>query len=465
MSLIYQSSKINFENNKNKIFFDSLNISFTGEKCLSLLKKASDFLEEKNIKRIAIISKNCICWPIWYIASDKFCNNVFVISPDLENNIIKKILAENDIQLTIKNPDLLLKDSFIDIDVKPIFNEELNNSRKDILFTSGTTNMPKGVVISEESFCHVARILIKKLNMSSNDNELLSMPFYHSFGLTRLRCVLLSHSQAFIADGLKNFPTVYKISKDKRLTGLSLVPAGISIIKSLLRKKVKEFSSNIKYFEIGSSSIDFELRVWLKENFESSKIIHHYGMTEASRSFLRERGVKDNFDIADEWVGEPIDGCSFQIDFNDSDELNTGELMIKGLNLFDTYIDKKLNNNKFMDGWFKTGDICKIENKKIFLIGRNDNQFNIGGFKVQAELIEKIVEELPEVKNSLCFNNKNDLINEKINCIIELKNNDDIQIFKSKIKQKFKDLPTYYMPEKFLFKKVNLTSNGKKIRT
>ena len=290
------------------------------------------------------------------------------------------------------------------------------------------------------------------------------MPFYHSFGLTRLRCVLLSHSQAIITDGLKNFPEVYKASKNKKLTGLSLVPSGIIIIKNLLRKKVSKFVSNIKYFEIGSSSINYEIRIWLKENFKSSYILHHYGMTEASRSFFRERGVKDNFDISDEWVGEPIDGCSFKIDLKHGESADKGELMIKGLNLFDSYTDKKLNNDKFINNWFMTGDICKIKNGKVLLVGRKDNQFNVGGFKVQAELIEEIIEELIEVKTCLSFNDKSNLISEKINCIVELKNKDQIEIFKIKIKQRFKSLPAYYMPEKFIFEKVKLTSNGKKIR-
>ena len=138
--------------------------------------------------------------------------------------------------------------------------------------------------------------------------------------------------------------------------------------------------------------------------------------------------------------------------------------MIKGLNLFDGYTEKNLNHNKIHNGWFKTGDICQIKNKKVFLIGRNDNQLNIGGHKVQAELIEKIIEEMDEVKSSLCFSEKNEILGESIYCSIELNNKNHVELFYKKIKNKFRGFPNYYFPEKFIFKKIAFTQNGKKIR-
>ena len=81
----------------------------------------------------------------------------------------------------------------------------------------------------------------------------------------------------------KKFSEVYKFSKVNKLSGLSLVPSGLVLLKLLLKDKVKLFSKNIKYLEIGSSYIDNDGK-WLK-NFQNTIIIHHYGMTEASRSF------------------------------------------------------------------------------------------------------------------------------------------------------------------------------------
>ena len=463
MSLIYQSSKKNFENNKRKIFFDNLTKYISGEECLYLLDKASNLIKEKNIKNIAIISKNCICWPIWYIASDKYCNNVFILSPELDQDVTKSIITENNVQLTIRNPDILLSDNPLkNMEINMSSGKDIDNLRKDILFTSGTTNIPKGVIVSEKAFCHVANVLIKKFDMSPSDNELLSMPFYHSFGLTRLRCVLLSHSQAIITDGLKNFPEVYKSSKNKKLTGLSLVPSGIIIIKNLLRKKVSKFVSNIKYFEIGSSSINYEIRIWLKENFKSSYILHHYGMTEASRSFMIGRGYLDNIKQTNNFIGSPIKDCKTKL--NKINKNNIGELLIKGKNLFNGYINNEDNKNKFIDGWYKTGDLCKKQGGKFKIIGRVDNQINIGGNKVHAEIIEEKIEKLPNILRSLCFSTKNVFFGNSISLIIEKKKKSSTNTIRKNILKNFEKEPSFLIPKKILFKKIKLKNNVKKIR-
>ena len=402
MSLIYKSSIINFTKNKKKVIFRNLNKSINGEECLLILEKIIFFLSKKNIKNIVIASKNSICWPLWYIAADGLCEKIYIINPEVQKKSLLKIIKQNNIDYVLENPEIVFNFSLKKDHLLHVLKKIDPKLRSDILFTSGTTDLPKGVVINESAFNHVAKILIKKFKHSESDNELLSMPFYHSFGLTRLRSVLLSNSSAIIVDGLKKFPEIYTLSKEIKITGLSLVPSGILVIKNLLRKKISEFSKNIKYFEIGSSSIDKETRIWLKHNFQETIILHHYGMTEASRSFLRERGIRDDFSAPDNWIGEPIDGCSFKLN-HEKNNKNIGELMLKGSNLFTNYLELKLNEKRKSGNWFKTGDVCSIENGIVKILGRNDNQFNIGGYKVQAELIESKIEELMQVKYCLCF--------------------------------------------------------------
>ena len=160
------------------------------------------------------------------------------MNPEINKKILKKIVKQNNIEYIVrKTEEVIGYPNVINSSFLNGLKRIVPDTRSDILFTSGTTNTPKGVVINELAFNHVAKLLIKKFKQSENDNELLSMPFYHSFGLTRLRCVLLANSSAIILDGLKKFPSAYKISKDIRITGLSLVPSGIELVKNLLKKK------------------------------------------------------------------------------------------------------------------------------------------------------------------------------------------------------------------------------------
>ena len=189
-------------------------------------------------------------------------------------------------------------------------------------------------------------------------------------------------------------------------------------------------------------------------------------MTEASRSFLRDRSNKNDFNAPDTWVGDILEDCSYKlsIEKNGSNSSEIGELMIKGPNLFQSYTDDKLNSDRLMNGWFRTGDICEIKGGKVYLIGRSDNQINVGGFKVQAEVLEEIVKQLNSVKDCICLKSKSKIFGESITCVVELKEINNKDNFLANIKNKFKDYPNYYKPEEFIFEKIRLTENGKKIR-
>ena len=462
MGLIYLNSIKSFNLNKKKIIFSDLNKSLNGSECKKLVSKIIFFLKEKKIRKLAIISKNSIYWPLWYIAADSICEEIYIINPGTDKKIIKTIVKKNKIDLEIYNTEIVLdlRDKLNDISIK---NNKIGK-RYDILFTSGTTNVPKGVIINEKSYIHVAKILTQKFKQTKNDRELLSMPLFHSFGLARLRCVILAKSSALITDGLSRLPEIFKLSQKTKITGISLVPSAIIILKNLLRKRITELSVNLKYFEIGSSAINDELRKWLKENFKKTIIIHHFGMTEASRSFLRYRGKLDNLNIPNNWVGEPINGCDFKLINIKKDKrlkINVGELVIRGQNLYSGYLNmKKFNKNS----WFKTGDLCSLENNKVKLIGRKDNEFNIGGYKVQAEFIEKIIEEITYVKSCVCFRSNDKELGDQINCVIDLKSKNKLNLCRKELNNKFNEFPSYYKPKKIVFHEVLKTENGKKIR-
>ncbi len=455
MSLIYKNFLKNIKKHPNKIFIYDLKKSYTGYDCLNYLHKISKFIKLNKIKNIGIKSKNSFHWAIWYLASDRYCQRIFIIKKDINSKILNNLKKKYKLDCVVSTNGKKLisfnKTNKVD-----------KNEREDILFTSGTTNFPKGVVIKEKSFLHVVKILTRKFDQSNSDLELLSMPFDHSFGLVRLRCCLYSGTQMLISDGLKNFPDIFSFSKKKKITGLSLVPSGVELIRILLKNKVNEFSNYLKYFEIGSSSLNNKTRLWLKNNFKNTNILHHYGMTEASRSFLISRGKKDKLNLSNNIIGNVIPGCKYKIDYKT--KKNKGELLIKGKNLFYNYLDIKDKTKKLNNEWFRTGDICEKIGRNIKLIGRVDNQFNIGGNKVQAEFIESMIESLNYVDKCLCFKVKDEFYGEKIAVIIEKKRSIKKELINKMINILFKKYPDFYNPKIILFKKVLLTSNKKKIR-
>ena len=181
---------------------------------------------------------------------------------------------------------------------------------------------------------------------------------------------------------------------------------------------------------------------------------------------MRCRGHKDDFKISNNWIGETIDDCEYMLNKKKSlINKNQGELLIRGKNLFLDYLEQSDSKNKKKDDWFKTGDLCKEENSKVFLMGRLDNQLNVGGEKIQAEEIESIIEEFKEVKNCLCFQIADKIWINKIICLIETNNYKHKHNLEKSILNFFDNYPKHYkqMTIKFLYK-IPATSNGKKLR-
>lgn len=466
MSFLSECATSHFKKNPSKIFFYGLNNALSGKNCINEISKISDFLRKNNISSIAIKSANNLSWPLIYLAADSICKRIYLFNDSVSSIKIKKILKRDNINCFYENES---NKTEVDFGFFKIYENSINSNKKsprstqreDMLFTSGTTGNPKGVIINQDSYCHVAKQLIKKLNQKSSDLELLSMPFSHSFGLVRLRSAFICGSSTLITNGLKDFPEIYSFSSGK-ITGLSLVPSAISIIKILMKNKVEKFSKNINYFEIGSSFLDKDLDSWVRSNFYNAKVYHHYGMTEASRSFLRSRTKKENIDFPNNWIGEPLDGCEYKVDYF-SESKNVGELLIKGKNLFSGY----LNSNKYLNksGWYRTKDICEHKDNKIFLLGRLDNQINVGGEKIQAEEIEKLVLDLDDVEDVTAFAIQDKIFGFRVACLIKIKNlldRDKIESFVNKI---FSGHPSFMKPKLFFtLEKIPKTENGKKIR-
>lgn len=441
----------NFKKNPNKIFFYDLGLVYDGILCETSLEKKITYLIKKDIKTIAINMHNSFEWIMWYLAADAVCKKVLLISSDFSQEIVKNIFKKYEVDLLIQeNKKTINNNSYINLDT---------NGRVDVIFTSGTSGIPKAAMIAEKSFIHVAKALIEEANQKDNDLELLSMPLDRSFGLARLRTCILSGCAALVTEGMKNFPSIYEFSKKTSITGLSLVPSALQIMILQLRKKAKLFTSNVKYLELGSSMLIDGQFDWIKDNFEESIIIHHYGMTESSRAFIKRLDLEDEQGPK---VGYPLKGVEYKLYKQKKDD-KYGELLLRGKNLFLGYLDESLTEKVLVDGWYHTGDICFEKKQELYLSGRTDNQMNIGAAKVQAEIIERVIEEVDSISECICFEYPDNILGNTVAAMLVV-NEENIDL-KNIFKNIFLEYPSFYIPTKIVIvKSLPKTFNGKKQR-
>ena len=158
MSHIYENFLRNIKKYPKKIFIYTLEKQFSGSDCYYHLKKTEKFIKSNNIKSIGIKSENSFEWIILYLAADKFCNQTFIIRNNTNSRILKKIKKKYKIDFIASE---LPQEKSKVLKIKNMLKKKI---RQDVLFTSGTTDISKGVIIEKNSFIHVAKVLIKNLN-------------------------------------------------------------------------------------------------------------------------------------------------------------------------------------------------------------------------------------------------------------------------------------------------------------
>ena len=131
----------------------------------------------------------------------------------------------------------------------------------DILFTSGSTGAPKGVVLSQHNVLASATQINSVIGQGAEDIEIVAVPLGHSFGLGRLRCAAMAGNALILEPELRDPLRALQRLLQTKASGLALVPAGFEIIRRLTRDRLGEAADHLKYIEIGSAPIHPELVV------------------------------------------------------------------------------------------------------------------------------------------------------------------------------------------------------------
>ena len=107
MTIIYRHAVVNFKKNPKKIFFYNLKHELSGSDCLALVLKIIKFLKKNKITTLGISSKNTIYWPLWYLAADACCKDLFIINSLFVDKLVDKLQKQYKIHYIAKNLDNL----------------------------------------------------------------------------------------------------------------------------------------------------------------------------------------------------------------------------------------------------------------------------------------------------------------------------------------------------------------------
>lgn len=441
----------------------------------SQFKKDVDALGTKLIElglegeKIAVMGNNCYQWLVAYFA---IVNGVGVVVPldkELKANEIYNLLdtadckavfytsnfekyfaeydipykfkmdpyekeenveMENHIYNLIRQGRQLLENgnaSYIEKEIDP-------EAMSVILFTSGTTGTPKGVMLCHRNLCHVIKGTSQIVKLKDGDRTLSVLPIHHTFESSiGIMVVLFQGGSVAFYEGLKYILKNLQESKASIIVGVPLIiesiynkiwkeaektgqtkklKAAIKLNKKLLalgidkRDKIfksirKKFGGNFRFVICGAAAMNpAVLRGFVDLGFDLSQ---GYGLTETAPLVA---GVPDFENIYKKSgsCGPAIPGVEIKIDNPDEDGI--GEVLIKGPNVMLGYYNMPEETAKVIkDGWFYSGDLGFLDNQGwLYITGRAKNVIvTKTGKNIYPEEIEVLVNDLSYVEDCMVY--------------------------------------------------------------
>jgi len=294
-----------------------------------------------------------------------------------------------------------------------------------ILYTSGTTNKPKGVVLSHENITNQVESLVEAWQWTENDFILNILPLHHIHGIINiLTCALWSKAKCEMHEKF-NEKLIWERFINGNFTLFMAVPTIYAKLSDawnkLTTQKKKALSKtwiNFRLMVSGSAALPKQLfEKW--HEITGHQLLERYGMTETGMILSNTlEGIK-----LPGYVGIPLPKVSVILKNENGEkckEYEQGEILVKGENVFKKYWNNaQATKESFQNGWFKTGDVGIIENGIYKILGRNSiDIIKSGGYKISALEIENTLREHPDIKDCAIVGINDNYWGEKIVCAI-----------------------------------------------
>ena len=483
------------------------------------IKKIAEKIIDLKVERVAIIGNNRYEWCVTYLGVVTAGKVIVPLDKALTEKEIEKLLKrsgadavvydekyQNAVDEAIKQGcdikykvcmDNVNKDGVLKFENALKDGEKIRQSGKSnydnieikkdkmyiMLFTSGTTNEPKAVMLSQSNICENINAISEHVKLYPKDTLLSFLPIHHTFECTITfiygtfsgSTIAFCEGLRYIADNLKEFKvtvfvavplvleTMYKkiqkgiadsgkkelIGKMKKLSH-ALLKCKIDIRKLLFKPILKQFDEYLRVVLYGAAPMD-KLTI---EGYNDLgiELVQGYGLTESSPVITAETDSRKKPGS----IGLPLNNVQVKIDNPDKDGI--GEIMAKGPNIMLGYYENEEATKKALEkGWLHTGDFGYIDNEGfVFITGRKSDIIVLrNGKNIYPQEIEFLINKLPYVEENMVYSREK-TTTDTVLCAKIVYNKDNIvehfgdksieeykKLIWKDIKEINKDLPTF----------------------
>lgn len=270
----------------------------------------------------------------------------------------------------------------------------------DIMFTSGTTGAPKGVITTHDRIVPMFRHWVEVMGLQAGERYLIINPFFHSFGFKAGWVAALIAGAVIVPMANFDIPEVIRHIEDDRI---NFLPGPPTIYQSLLAAKAeRDFdTSSLRGAATGAASVPPELIRRMRSELGLVDTVTAYGMTECSTITACRRG--DDAELIATSVGKAIPGLEVRIAGDNGAALphgETGEIHVRGYAVMKGYLDDPQATAEAIDadGWLHTGDVGMMDAAGyVRITDRLKDMYISGGFNCYPAEIEKLLSEHPEI--------------------------------------------------------------------
>jgi long-chain acyl-CoA synthetase len=265
-----------------------------------------------------------------------------------------------------------------------------------ILFTGGTTGIPKGAMLSHENISTAIRNVMFYEKSNEKDRALCFLPLHHVFGQMHIMNATLLSGGCIELMPSFDMDRILDAMSTGRITKLFAVPT--VYVRLLAQKNLKQTIGAVRYCFSAAASMASELvRQWKERT--SLSIHEAYGMTESASMVTYNHYHRHIIGS----VGTPAGTVEVQIRNMEGHVLDTnqtGEICIRGRNVMKGYLNRPEETRAaFWDNWFRSGDIGWIDsNGYLFIVDRLKDMIITGGENVYPREVEELLYHRPEVQ-------------------------------------------------------------------
>ncbi len=484
-----------------KYFDDSSVTTYTYKEFLSRVNNLANFLKSNSIKfedRIATFSVNHVDTVILYFACWISGAVVMPVNISEDKNRIRYILENSGARMVFTRDEYLDKlNGTLTQDIKVIsfdsldyseYNETFSpdqipdwNTESMIVYTSGTTSNPKGVVLTQYNLMVDAHYIAQWHDIKENDTMMCVLPIHHVNGTVVTVVTTMYTGGRLILNKKFSTENFLKRISEEKVKIVSVVP---TLLQFMIHSNENARDYDLKHFShiiCGAGPLTCEIIRDFETKF-GMRIVHGYGLSESTcyscfipYNLSESEHYKWQNEFGFPSIGIPINCNEMEIHSDSGITLNEGtrgEIVIRGHNIMKYYYNNdEVNLETFKHGWFRSGDegFFKFDSngrKYFFITGRIKELIIRGGVNISPLEIDEVISGINCVKAGIAVGFENDWYGDEIGALVILKNEflnfDKDELKRHIIKECRKKLPFVKSPKVIEFTDIiPVTSTGK----